>query len=79
MARVKLADYPHTLTTGSVVFHYLSGTQTRRVPFLMEQCPEPYAEMHPDLAARYALKDGDYVYLETRRGNMEVKAKITNS
>jgi len=78
-AEVPSADYPHTLTTGRVVFHYLSGTQTRRTPFLMEQCPEPFAEMHPELASRYALKDGDIVYLETRRGNMEVKAKITKA
>jgi assimilatory nitrate reductase catalytic subunit len=47
-------EYPVILTTGRVVFHYLSGNQTRRIPFLMEQCPEPYAEMHPSLA-RFTL------------------------
>ncbi|PYZ93538.1 formate dehydrogenase subunit alpha [Salipaludibacillus keqinensis] len=72
-------EFPHTLTTGRVVFHYLSGTQTRRTPFLMEQCPEPYAEMHPELASRYALQDGDFIHLETKRGEMEVKVRITKA
>ncbi|MBU9713246.1 formate dehydrogenase subunit alpha [Evansella tamaricis] len=71
--------YPHILTTGRVVFHYLSGTQTRRTDFLMEQCPEPYAEMHPHLASKYALQDGDTVFLETKRGSMSVKARITKA
>lgn len=39
-------DYPIWLTTGRVVFHYLSGTQTRRIGFLVEQCPHPYLEIH---------------------------------
>ncbi|ADU31185.1 formate dehydrogenase subunit alpha [Evansella cellulosilytica] len=72
-------DYPHTLTTGRVVFHYLSGTQTRRTDFLMEKCPEPYVEMHPDLASTYAIQDGDDVFLETKRGSMTVKSKITKA
>ncbi|MDG5789166.1 formate dehydrogenase subunit alpha [Evansella sp. AB-P1] len=72
-------EYPHTLTTGRVVFHYLSGTQTRRTQFLMEKCPEPYVEMHPNLAAYYAISDGNNVYLETKRGSMTVKARITKA
>ncbi|MBU9721814.1 MULTISPECIES: formate dehydrogenase subunit alpha [Bacillaceae] len=72
-------EFPHILTTGRVVFHYLSGSQTRRTDFLMEQCPEPYAEMHPHLASKYALQDGDNVYLETKRGSMTVKVKLTKA
>jgi assimilatory nitrate reductase catalytic subunit len=72
-------EYPHTLTTGRVVFHYLSGTQTRRTKFLMEQCPEPYVEMHPELSTRYNIQDGDNVLLTTRRGSMTVKARLTKA
>ncbi|MFA9555846.1 formate dehydrogenase subunit alpha [Evansella sp. AB-rgal1] len=72
-------EFPHTLTTGRVVFHYLSGTQTRRTQFLMEKCPEPYVEMHPALASQYSIQDGEEVYLETRRGSMTVKARITKA
>ena len=40
-------DYPFRLTTGRVVYHYLSGTQTRRLGFLNSQAPEPWVEIHP--------------------------------
>ncbi|MCR6095755.1 formate dehydrogenase subunit alpha [Salipaludibacillus agaradhaerens] len=72
-------DYPHILTTGRVVFHYLSGTQTRRTPFLMEQCPEPYAEIHPEMAAKYRLNNGDRVVLTTKRGDITVPVKLTKA
>lgn len=72
-------DYPHVLTTGRVVFHYLSGNQTRRVDFLMEQCPVPYAEMHPEMAASYNLANGDKVKLITRRGHMTVDVRLTKT
>lgn len=72
-------DYPHILTTGRVVFHYLSGNQTRRVDFLMEQCPVPYAEMHPELASQYNLVNGDKVTLTTRRSSMTVDVKLTKA
>ncbi|MFT4414067.1 formate dehydrogenase subunit alpha [Fredinandcohnia humi] len=72
-------EYPHILTTGRVVFHYLSGNQTRRVGFLMEQCPVPYAEMHPELASQYNLVNGDKVTLTTRRSSMSVEVRITKA
>ncbi|UCZ51988.1 formate dehydrogenase subunit alpha [Bacillus shivajii] len=72
-------EYPHTLTTGRVVFHYLSGTQTRRTKFLMEKCPEPYAEMHPALASQYNLQDGEDIVLETKRGSMTLKTRLTKA
>ena len=55
------AQFPLYLTTGRVVSHYLSGTQTRRIGPLVEQYPEPKAEIHPRLAAKYGIEDGDWV------------------
>ena len=78
-AEIPSAKYPHTLTTGRVVFHYLSGTQTRRVKFLMEQCPLPYAEMHPELASQYNLANGDKVKLTTPRSSMVVDVRLTKA
>ncbi|GAA3320255.1 hypothetical protein GCM10020331_030490 [Ectobacillus funiculus] len=43
----------------------------------MEQCPLPYAEMHPELAARNNLANGDKVKLTTRRGHMTVDVRLT--
>ena len=45
------------LTTGRVLAHYQSGTQTRRVAQLDATAPEPLAEMHPLHGAR-ARPDG---------------------
>ncbi|MCA1030306.1 formate dehydrogenase subunit alpha [Bacillus timonensis] len=72
-------QFPHILTTGRVVFHYLSGNQTRRIDFLMQQCPEPFAEMHPELASQYNLRDGDSVKLTTKRSEMVVKVRVTKA
>ena len=43
-------EFPLILTTGRVVYQYLSGNQTRRIGFLVQQCPEPYVEIHPETA-----------------------------
>jgi len=70
------ALYPLRLTTGRVVYHYLSGNQTRRIPFLRDMCPEPYVEIHPETAARYNIQHEEIVRLYTRRGEAKYKVKI---
>ncbi len=40
-------DYPMYLTTGRVMAHYQSGTQTRRVSALHAAHPEAFFEIHP--------------------------------
>ncbi|WP_026675421.1 formate dehydrogenase subunit alpha [Alkalihalobacterium bogoriense] len=72
-------DYPLYLTTGRVVFHYLSGSQTRRTKFLMEQCPVPYAELHPELASQYGLTNGQKVKLTTKRSDMILEVRLTKA
>ena len=69
-------EYPLYLSTGRVVYHYLSGNQTRRIPFLRDMCPEPYVEVHPDLAAKYGIAHDEVVRLFTRRGTAFYKVKI---
>jgi assimilatory nitrate reductase catalytic subunit len=73
------AEYPIVLTTGRVVSHYLSGTQTRRIGGLLEQTPEPYCEMHPRLAEKLGVKDGDFVRVESRRGATTVRALVVKT
>lgn len=62
------SEYPLMLTTGRVVSHFLSGTQTRRIGPLVDHCPDPFIEVHPLLATRLGLRDGDWATAETRRG-----------
>ena len=57
--------------------HYQSGAQTRRVKALQEAVPEAYVEIHPSLARRFGIADGDPVTLTTRRGEAGVKARFS--
>ncbi|GAA2478937.1 molybdopterin oxidoreductase [Winogradskya humida] len=68
-------DYPYVLTTGRNMQQYQSGTQTRRVRSLTVAAPEPRAELHPDLARRHGITDGDLVELRTRRGAAVLRAR----
>jgi assimilatory nitrate reductase catalytic subunit len=72
-------DYPVILTTGRVVAHYLSGSQTRRIGPLVEQSPEPFCEMHPRLAEGLGVRDGDLVKVESRRGAVTVHALVVRT
>jgi len=61
-------EYPLILTSGRVVYQYLSGNQTRRIGFLVQQCPEPYVEIHPETAMKLKINDGERVKVISRRG-----------
>ncbi len=69
-------SYPFRLTSGRVVYHYLSGTQTRRLGFLNSQAPDPWVEIHPQAAAKAGIVDGEMVRVRTPRGSMEVRALV---
>ncbi|MGC4118820.1 MAG: molybdopterin oxidoreductase family protein [Myxococcales bacterium] len=60
--------YPLTLTTGRQLAHYQTGNQTRRVDELVRLAPRAVVQIHPATARRHALRNGDEVTLETRRG-----------
>ncbi|PRZ44284.1 assimilatory nitrate reductase (NADH) alpha subunit apoprotein [Antricoccus suffuscus] len=69
------ADAPIYLLTGRVLSHYQSGAQTRRISELNRAEPAPYVEMHPLLAIRLGVDDGDAVRLTTSRGSIEAVAR----
>lgn len=71
--------YPYVLTTGRTMSQYQSGTQTRRVRQLLLTDPDARAEVHPDVAARHGVDDGDLVALETRRGRAVFRARVTEA
>lgn len=71
-------DYPLTLTTGRVLYHFHSRTMTGRVAGLEELVPEAYVEIHPADAAAVGVADGDRVEVSSRRGTIEVAACVTD-
>jgi assimilatory nitrate reductase catalytic subunit len=72
-------EYPIILTTGRVVSHFLSGTQTRRIGALVDQYSQPRCEMHPRLAEKLGVADGDFVKVESRRGEVVVRAQVVKT
>lgn len=72
-------EYPLMLTTGRVISHFLSGTQTRRIGPLVDQAPTPFVEVHPLLAAKVGLKTGDLALVESRRAQIELPVKVVNT
>lgn len=72
-------DAPLFLITGRVLAHYQSGAQTRRVPELVRSAPTPFVELHPLLADRLGISEGDLVQLDTERGRGVVRARLTDA
>ncbi|TDC96192.1 nitrite reductase, partial [Nonomuraea deserti] len=70
-------DYPVHLTTGRVLAQYQSGAQTRRITPLVQAAPEPFAELHPDLAEQLGIAPGDVVRVSSRRGETKAVARIS--
>ncbi|MEU8049341.1 molybdopterin oxidoreductase family protein [Micromonospora haikouensis] len=71
------AEYPLRLTTGRVLAQYQSGAQTRRVAALRRAAPGAFVELHPDLAARLGVGDGEEVRVTSRRGELRAPARLT--
>ena len=72
-------DHPVYLVTGRVLAHYQSGAQTRRVAALNRAAPAPFVELHPQLAGRLAVEEGDDVAVTSVRGTAVASARITPS
>ncbi|MFI9118608.1 molybdopterin oxidoreductase family protein [Streptomyces bikiniensis] len=73
------AEYPVVLTTGRVVSQYQSGAQTRRVDELNAAAPGPFVELHPRLAERIGVAEGERITVVSRRGRAVAPARITAS
>jgi assimilatory nitrate reductase catalytic subunit len=72
-------QFPLYLTTGRVMSHYQSGTQTRRIPLLRDSEPEPFVEMHPATAGLYGLEVGGMARVRTRRGTALLRVRTNPS
>jgi formate dehydrogenase alpha subunit len=71
--------YPLVLTTDRSLYHYHSGSMTRKVKGLNTLRPEELVEMHPESAAALGIVDGEMVRVVSRRGAVITKAKVTKS
>ncbi|MBP1720579.1 MAG: formate dehydrogenase, selenocysteine-containing, partial [Deltaproteobacteria bacterium] len=72
-------EYPFLLTTGRVLYHYHT-VMTRKSKGLSEIYPEGVIEVNPEDAKRLGIQpDNGLVKVTSRRGKLQVKAKISDS
>ena len=69
--------YPYIFTNGRVVFHFHTGTMTRRTERLNNELPNGFAEISREDARELAIVDGDPVLLKSRRGEIQTIARVT--
>jgi formate dehydrogenase alpha subunit len=70
-------EYPLTLTTGRIMFHYHTGSMTRRSEKLDQEVPEGYVEISPADAEQRGIRKSAKVRVTSRRGEIETRAWIT--
>ena len=73
------ANYPLILTTGRSLYHYHTGTMTRKVSGLNVIEPEGVVEVNPQDASQLGIAQGDRVKVSSRRGEVITKAKVTQT
>jgi len=70
-------DYPFVMNTGRQMYHWHTGTMTRRSAGLDSREPVPVAEIHPLDAAGLGVGDGDPVRVTSRRGSMLIGVRLS--
>jgi anaerobic selenocysteine-containing dehydrogenase len=70
-------DYPLVLTTGRSLYHFHTGTMSRKVKGLNIMRGEELVEMNPEDAAALGIAEGDTVKVISRRGEVVAKARLT--
>ncbi|MDO8691004.1 MAG: molybdopterin dinucleotide binding domain-containing protein, partial [Dehalococcoidia bacterium] len=69
-------DYPLVLTTGGTnLFH--THQDHRQIASLRRMVPDPLVEVHPETGSALDIAEGDWVCIETVRGKVRQRAKLT--
>lgn len=72
------AEYPFVLNTGRQMYHWHTGTMTRRSEGLDSREPTPVVEIHAADATRLGVGEGDTVRVTSRRGSILIGVRISN-
>ena len=68
-------DYPHVMTTYRLTEH--SGVMTRNIPWLAELQPALFAEIDPELAVQAGIRNGEWMTIVTKIGEIEARALVS--
>ena len=69
--------YPFLLTTGRILYHYHSGSLSRRSKGLSAHVPEGKVEIHPEDACRLGIGQAEKIRIVSRRGEVLAAAEVT--
>jgi formate dehydrogenase major subunit len=78
-AEVPDKEYPLIMTTGRCIWQWHTGTMTRRSVDLEREEPTGWVEINPEDAAALGVKDKEMVKAITRRGEIEIGARVTKN
>jgi assimilatory nitrate reductase catalytic subunit len=71
------AAFPLRLNSGRVRDHWHTMTRSGKSARLATHTQEPYAEIHPQDAARYAIGQDTLVSVSARQGSITVRARLS--
>jgi formate dehydrogenase alpha subunit len=71
------ADYPLLLTTGRRLFHYHTGTMTRKTDGLNQFMGRERVQINPADASALGLNDDDAIRVISRRGEVKAGVEVT--
>jgi predicted molibdopterin-dependent oxidoreductase YjgC len=71
-------EYPFMLNSGRLLYHYHTATMSRKTKALRDFINEAFVLVHPFDAAKISLKNGDMVRIESRRGHLETKVRVSD-
>ena len=71
--------YPLVLTTGRSMYHFHTGTMTRKAKGLNELKGEGDVEINPRDAEALGIASGDMVQVASRRGKITARANVTEN
>jgi formate dehydrogenase major subunit len=71
-------EYPFVMCTGRQLYHWHTGTMTRRSRGLDAREPLPTVEIHPEDALVLGVADGDAVRLTSRRNSVVMSARVSD-
>jgi formate dehydrogenase major subunit/formate dehydrogenase alpha subunit len=71
------SEYPLSLTTGRLLYHYHTRSMTDKSKWLNELAPEGFVEMSVNDASAFQVADGEIVEVASRRGKITTVVKIS--
>jgi anaerobic selenocysteine-containing dehydrogenase len=71
-------QYPFRYTTGRTAYHFHTRTKTGRSRPLTQAAPSSWVELGPHDAERLGIREGDLVRVTSRRGRIEVPARVSD-